>query len=118
MEELQPEARVRERGHDLAEGVVPAVLDEPFRGRIAMNKRAVRIAIRTALADLPIAKDILVVTPEHTHDLQWEVAQDATDLLLREGMLASVLVVTEAEWRDAQDTLFGHRVRSEGLVLA
>lgn len=28
------------------------------------NRRAARIAIRTALADLPIAKDILVVTPD------------------------------------------------------
>ena len=62
--------------------------------------------------------DLLVVTPEQNLDLQWDVARDATDLLLRDGVLASVLVVTAEQWEKARDTLFGRRVASEGLALA
>ncbi len=62
--------------------------------------------------------DLIVVTPESTHDLQWEVAGDVMDLLAREGILASVLVLTVGEWRETQDSLFGHRVLAEGRSLA
>ena len=62
--------------------------------------------------------DLVVVTPESTHDLQWDVAGDAMDLLARDGVLASVLVLTVAEWRETQASLFGHRVLSEGHPLA
>jgi len=62
--------------------------------------------------------DLLLVTPERTHDLQWDVAQDAMELLVREGVLVSMIVVTAEEWRGSDETLFGRRVRSEGLVLA
>jgi len=41
-----------------------------------------------------------------------------TDTLAREGLLVSALVVTAKEWREARDTLFGRRVRTEGLALA
>ncbi len=61
--------------------------------------------------------DLLVVTPERTLDLQWDVARDVTDLLLRDGVLASVLVVTAEQWEKARDTFFGRRVASEGLAL-
>jgi predicted nucleotidyltransferase len=62
--------------------------------------------------------DLLVVTPERDLSLQWDVARDATDLLVREGVLASVLVVTTEQWGRARHTLFGRRVASEGLALA
>lgn len=61
--------------------------------------------------------DLIVVTPESNHDLQWDVAGDAMDLLARDGVLASVIVVTPAEWRETQASLFGHRVLAEGQVL-
>jgi len=62
--------------------------------------------------------DLLVVTPEPTLDLQWDIGRDVTDTLAREGLLVSALVVTAKEWREARDTLFGRRVRTEGLALA
>jgi len=62
--------------------------------------------------------DLLVVTPEPTHDLQWDVADDSLDLLLHEDVLASAIVFTSEEWKKAQETAFGRRVRSEGLALA
>ena len=45
-------------------------------------------------------------------------ARDATDLLLREGILVSAIIVTAGEWRRGQDTFFGRRVQAEGLALA
>jgi len=62
--------------------------------------------------------DLIVMTPESTHDLQWDIAGDAMDLLTRDGVLPSVLVFTAAEWRETQASLFGHRVLAEGLLLA
>lgn len=62
--------------------------------------------------------DLLVVTPETRLDLQWDVAGDATELLLREGVLVSVLVVTGKEWAKSGGTAFGRRVVAEGLLLA
>ena len=84
-------------------------LKAKYGGRVARILLFGSVARNEAREDSDI--DLLLVTPERNHNLQWEVAKDATDLLLREGLLASVLVVTEAEWRDAGDTLFGHRVR-------
>lgn len=62
--------------------------------------------------------DLLVVTPEDGLGLQWDVAGDSTELLLREGVLVSALVVTQKEWRKSGGTAFGRRVASEGLSLA
>ncbi len=62
--------------------------------------------------------DLLVVTPEPGLGLQWDVAGDATELLLREGVLVSVLVVTRAEWERSEGTAFARRVAAEGLALA
>lgn len=61
--------------------------------------------------------DLLVVTPEPTLDLQWDIGRDVTDTLVREGTLISALVVTAKEWREARDTLFGRRLKAEGLAL-
>lgn len=62
--------------------------------------------------------DLLVVTRESTLDLQWEVATDSMDLLLRQGVLATALVVTSEEWSKGADSAFRRRVRTEGLVVA
>ena len=62
--------------------------------------------------------DLLVVTSEPTLDLQWDIGRDVTDTLASEGLLVSALVVTAKEWLEARDTLFGRRVRTEGLALA
>jgi len=62
--------------------------------------------------------DLIVVTRDPTLDLQWEVAADSMDLLLREGILATAIVVTSEEWRRGADAAFRRRVRTEGLVVA
>ncbi len=62
--------------------------------------------------------DLLVVTTESTLDLQWDVAADSMDLLLREGVLATALVVTSGEWGTGADSAFRRRVRTEGFVVA
>jgi len=62
--------------------------------------------------------DLLVVTPEHSLDLQWDLGGDVTEVLTREGVLVSALVVTAKEWQKARDTFFGRRVQAEGLALA
>ncbi len=77
MEELEPEARVCERGHNLAQRVVPAVRDEPVRRRIRIGVGAVLLeAERVAMRPVGIRRAQL-----SGHDaLDREDLRDGVDL--------------------------------------
>src|SRR3972149_1640628 len=62
--------------------------------------------------------DLLVVTPEPTLDLQWDIGRDVTGPLARAGLLVSALVAPAKRGGEGRDTRFARRVRSEGLALA
>lgn len=62
--------------------------------------------------------DLLVATSENPGPLQDDVAGDALDLLLAEGVYPSVKVFHVRELERARNTLFGRTVERGGLVLA
>lgn len=62
--------------------------------------------------------DLLVVSVGNRLALQEEVAQDAVDVLLREGIVIAPLVVTEDEASALARTGLGRELAREGLAIA
>lgn len=62
--------------------------------------------------------DLLVVTPGNRLALQEELAREAVEVLMREGVVITPLVLTREEAERLPSTAFGAAVDAEGLVLA
>lgn len=62
--------------------------------------------------------DLLIVTRDERLALQEDVARDALDILLREGIVVTPLVVSASEAVALAGTGFGRELAREGLAIA
>jgi predicted nucleotidyltransferase len=62
--------------------------------------------------------DLLVVTPGDWLDLQSDLAGDAVDILLRDGVVVSPLVISAEEAARLPGTALGRELAREGLAVA
>lgn len=62
--------------------------------------------------------DMLVLTRDTSWDFRLQLASEAVEVLLREGLYISAKPVAPEAFETTQATLFGRNVRREGLVLA
>jgi len=62
--------------------------------------------------------DLLVVTEDTSWDFRMQLAAEAVDILLREGIYISAKPMDSEDFERTKETLFGRNIREEGLVLA
>ncbi len=62
--------------------------------------------------------DLLVVTRDASWAFRIQLASEATEVLMRDGVYISAKPVEPARFKKMETTLFGQNVRREGLVLA
>jgi hypothetical protein len=62
--------------------------------------------------------DLLVVTRDTSWAFRLQLASEAVDVLLREGLYISAKPMDPEEFERTKETLFGRNLRREGLAIA
>ena len=62
--------------------------------------------------------DLLVLTGDTSWDFRLQLASEAVEVLLREGLYISAKPMDPNDFERTEETLFGRNIRREGLVLA